>query len=191
MARPFKKLPKKTQEAVLERYRYFNVEDFEWWDSTEEVFKEDMKEKGVEVDNIYFEMFCQGAGACYVGSFNVLKLIEANLEPLVRGGIDIFMIRKILDGCWSSGIINHKNRYYYKETMDISMEVEYPEEADETETEKADKLIKETVEEFLKDEAGRLYKMLETEHDYLTSDDAVKETLIANDYLFDREGVMV
>jgi hypothetical protein len=40
----------------------------------------------------------------------------------------------------------------------------------------------------LRDLANWLYRQLEQEYDYLTSDEAVDETLIANDYTFTEEG---
>ena len=55
-------------------------------------------------------------------------------------------------------------------------------------------IIKENEKEKTKDEAKleqKMKKKLEKEYDSLTSDEAVKETLIDNDYKFDEEGNLV
>jgi len=46
----------------------------------------------------------------------------------------------------------------------------------------------ETVIEALRDLARWLYRQLEREYDYLSSDEAVDETIIANDYTFTEPG---
>ena len=45
-----------------------------------------------------------------------------------------------------------------------------------------------TIAEALRDLARWLYRQLEAEHDHLTSDDAIEDGIIANEYTFTKAG---
>ena len=66
--------------------------------------------------------------------------------------------------------------------MSISVERDSPSWQDMT----AD--AEDTVSEALRDLARWLYRQLECEYDYLSSDEVVDETIIANDYTFTDAG---
>jgi hypothetical protein len=66
--------------------------------------------------------------------------------------------------------------------MAISVERDSPAWQDMTDD------AEETVIEALRDLARWLYRQLEREYDYLSSDEAVDETIIANDYTFTDTG---
>jgi hypothetical protein len=51
--------------------------------------------------------------------------------------------------------------------------------------------IEDDMNELVSDFADWIYRQLEAEHDYLTSDEAIKEMIDANDYLFDEDGVLI
>jgi hypothetical protein len=76
----------------------------------------------------------------------------------------------------------HRGRYYHEYCMAISVTRDSPTWQDMT----AD--AEETVMEALRDLARWLYRQLEREYDYLTSDEAVDEAIVANEYSFTVDG---
>jgi hypothetical protein len=78
--------------------------------------------------------------------------------------------------------VTHRGTYYHPFTMAVAVTREGStgtEFAGDAET---------TVSDCLRDLANWLYRQLEQEYDYLTSDEAVDETLVANGYTFTEEG---
>ena len=77
---------------------------------------------------------------------------------------------------------SHRGHYYHEYCMSISVERDSPTYQDMT----AD--AEEIVLEALRDLAHWLYRQLEREYEYLSSDEAVDETIVANDYTFTAAG---
>ncbi|MGO1164578.1 antitoxin of toxin-antitoxin stability system [Brucella pseudogrignonensis] len=77
---------------------------------------------------------------------------------------------------------SHRGHYYHEYCMSISVERDSPTYQDMT----AD--AEEIVIEALRDLARWLYRQLEREYEYLSSDEAVDETIIANEYTFTETG---
>ena len=76
----------------------------------------------------------------------------------------------------------HRGHYYHEYRMSISAERDSPTGQDMT----AD--TEETIIEALRDLARWLYRQLEREYDYLSSDGVVDETIAANEYTFTEVG---
>ena len=55
---PFPELDEKTKDKVLEKYRDYNVDGFDWWKWVYEGFAERMLEKGIDIDidHTYFSL---------------------------------------------------------------------------------------------------------------------------------------
>ena len=189
------------RDALLEKHRDANVEHVEWYDSAYGMFVEDCAEKGIEVDthtirtvggkqahrrSIYFSGFwSQGDGACFDGRVNDwTKFFEAMKRPDL-----ITLYQKTDEGLtltWS-----HEGRYYHENCVSFSGELclDNPHDDDEDPLLHAawdiayeegyvfDKL-EETFAEFVRDLMRDLYKSLEEEHDYLTSDEAIAEYVL-------------
>ncbi|MCM0752675.1 antitoxin of toxin-antitoxin stability system [Brucella pseudogrignonensis] len=77
---------------------------------------------------------------------------------------------------------NHRGHYYHEYCMSISVERDSPNYQDMSSD------AEEVVMEALRDLARWLYRQLEREYDYLASDEAVDETITANDYTFTEAG---
>ena len=77
---------------------------------------------------------------------------------------------------------SHLGHYYHEYCMSISVERDSPTYQDMT----AD--AEEIVIEALRDLARWLYRQLEREYEYLSSDEVVDETIIANEYTFTETG---
>lgn len=185
---------------TLDKYRHINVEHIDWWDSTYEMFKEDMKEQGIYVSQMYFSGFwSQGDGACFDGQLDDVPLfLEKNFKP-----DDYPMIRKLLDSGGSVKFsVEHSGHYYHENCTRFYIEadrleyvVDIPTDFHGQIVEQWDSILdteivdfeKQSVEIF-KNHMRNLYRKLEKEYDYLTTDEAVWETVCANDLNDDDEG---
>jgi hypothetical protein len=182
-------------QEVLDEHRDCNVHD-EWWDSTIEGFIEDMEEKGISTDaeHVFFSGFwCQGDGASYAGSINVPKFFAAHpeiLEPfphhahMIRVGGDDFSIQIKQDGRYnheftmSLVLLYDVNLYDYFDTDTALGQWAYEQLDKGVDDELSD--FEDAVLEVVRGFAKQLYRDLEQEYEYLTSDEAVKEAIEAN-----------
>lgn len=179
-------------DKMLEKHRYINV-GHDWYDYVYQSFREDMKAKGIDVEHMYFRGFwSQGAGACFEGGFDDVQLfIDSHFKP-----DEYPMIRKLLDEGGSvllsvsySGHYCHENRTSFSfdaDTLENVMSI--PTDFHKQVVESMDEKLSMEVGEFetasieiFKSHMRDLYCRLEAEYDYLTSDEAVAEAVIAND----------
>ncbi len=184
--------------ALLEKHRYINTEYDTWWDCVEADFIEDMKKVGIAVDRIYFSGFwSQGDGACFVGSLdNALTYLDHHHQGQYP------MIRKLLEhGGIVSAFSYSGHRYYHSRSASISVEadlldtiIDCPTDFHldvveawqrELDIEMAD--FEKDVTEQWRSYMDDLYRNLEKEYDYLTSDEAVWDTIEANELIEDVE----
>lgn len=180
-------------EKTIDKHRHINVEHHDWWDCTCDMFEEDMKGQGIYISNTYFSGFCsQGDGACFEGHLDDVPLfLEKNYKP-----DDYPMIRKLLDsGGAVKFSVSHSGHYYHENSTRYYIEadrlehcVDAPTDFHEQIVEQWDSILdKEIVDfekqsvEIFKNHMRTLYRKLEDEYDHLTSDEAVKETILAND----------
>ena len=181
-------------DSLIEKYRYWNVEHVEWWQCTYEDFKQQMGEQGIYVSDMYFSGFwSQGDGACFEGFIEDMKqYLEKNFKP-----DDYPMIRKLLDGGGSVKFsVKHSGHYYHHENCTqfyieadrLEHVLDAPSDFHVAVLENYDQLLdgeivdfkKESVEIF-KNFMRKFYRDLEQEYDHLTSDEAVKEAIVANE----------
>ena len=184
--------------SLIEKHRYINVEYNNWWDCVESDFIEDMKQVGIHVDKIYFSGFwSQGDGACFVGS------LDNALTYLNHHHVDQFpMLRKLIEmggTVWATS--DHRGRYYHSNSVSINAECEAfwqcanpKSELQEAVIQRWDGMVDKEIVDFEAALAEQwrtymndLYTKLEEEHDYLTSDDGVWDTLVANELIEDLE----
>jgi hypothetical protein len=185
-----------TQE-LIEKYRDINV-NHDWWDFVEEDFKEKMEANGIEVDKIYFSGFwSQGDGACFEGYISCTEtFLDKCCKPLPDGTDEYPTIRVVVaNGGRVRLTVRHSGHYYHENCTSWSMDMDYPSNVLPTPTdfhqqvvEQYDKLFEAEADAFekeatmiLKGFMRALYRELEQEHDHLTSDEAVTDTIIAND----------
>ena len=95
--------------------------------------------------------------------------------------------RKFLNS-WDSMTITtkHSGRYYHEYCMLVAVDEYFrlPDSITQSEFSEFEEWITET----LRDYARELYKSLEKEYNYLTSEKAIIETIEANDYEFTEDG---
>jgi hypothetical protein len=194
----FNQLPERDQQAILDKHRDINT-DHDWWDHTYENFKVDMDAKGIEVDRMFFSGFwSQGDGASFQGRIRDWTGFEEHHKI----GLLPIHIEHLAD--WGAANISTSGNYSHSGTMKLTYEVPWPDSPDDhyfiesfcpyddelriavymSEFCKTDYVsFEERVLEACRDHADQLYKDLEVEYEYLTSDEVVLDTMEANDML--------
>ena len=138
---------------------------------------------------IYYSGFwSQGGGACFEGHYEykagAVKAVK-EYAPLDK---DLHRIVKALQDIQRKNFYQltarckHSGHYYHSGCM--SVDVERSDGKEMT----AD--AEETVEECLRDFADWIYRQLENEYDYRTSEEACREAIEANDYEFTEKGYL-
>jgi hypothetical protein len=189
-----------TKADLIEKYRNINVDYGDWYDYVYEDFKETMLGAGVVVNIIYFSGFwSQGDGACFEGHVSGWdRLIEAyNMTEHLP--YTAKMLKVMVDKGDEPGFsVARQGHYYHEHCTRFSTEVEEFLErhtnVDNTEQRELDVQMyarlsqaaldeepeKWLIEQF-KDEMRKLYSQLEAAHVWLTSDEAVWDTIEANE----------
>jgi len=199
----FNALTARQRDEILDKYRDWNVEHFEWWDGVYDCFKADMDAIGIEVDKMYFSGFCsQGDGACFEGRVNDWDLFLRSL-----GYTDTALIQHAMDSFYFR--VKHSGHYYHENCTQFTADLCVPDSADDKDFAErygpypwdadcvrtaawmallnqydSTKLEDEFEEEF-KRHMRALYSQLEAEYDHLTTDEAILDSLEANDQLED------
>ena len=195
----FSELSDSAKERAREWYREGNL-DYDWWDSSFEDFARIAKLLGVDLyqrsvklmngsfrseDSIFFSGFSsQGDGACWEGNYSyrkgsvkAIKEYAPNDTKLHRIAEDLYDIQRRYFYKVSAKATN-RGRYYHSGCMSFDVccdsEQEFHHEQE--------------VIDLLRSFADWMYRQLNDEYDYLNSDEAVDESMEANDYEFDEDG---
>jgi hypothetical protein len=186
-----------TKDELIEKHRYWNVEHIDWWDCTYADFKVSMTAIGIDVEKMYFSGFCsQGDGACFEGRVEDWGLF------LPTVGITNDVVVEFIRNHWSFRV-EHDGHYYHENCTFFHTDMPNPDgEDDEWFIERYSPYgvddfrsvawlavlrgydfssTEETFRDAFKEHMRQLYKDLEAEHDHLTSDEVVWESLEANE----------
>ena len=186
----------KVSEELLDKYRDINVHD-EWWEWTYEAFTERMKMVGILVADIFFRGFwSQGDGACFKGEITTNADMRKYLAKY-HNDDEFPMLRKVLqhDGeVWARWESEGRGCHEHTLMFDVDSDAFYNlinaagselresvidawEEVRMRELDELEAAVKENVRQICR----TLYRQLEQEYEYLTSDEAVTEAIIANE----------
>jgi hypothetical protein len=193
----FNDLSKEAQAAAIDANRDINVDHDDWADPIIEGFVEDMAEAGVsDVEVEYSGFWSQGDGASFIGVVRG----EEDKAKLLNGSIGLNVPKEVIENIYINIRKDHYSRSSHSASMAVDVEVDGDDEveiyigpdvnvtldiAEQCET------IEPKVLEWARGKADDLYDTLESHYTSLTSDDEVKETLIANDYKFDDDGKII
>lgn len=193
------------RDRLIEKYRYMNVDGgYDWWDSIEEDLRSDMKAIGFTVAKMYFSGFwSQGDGACFTGGMHNWKLFCDKVPEFVR---DFPYLSEYLKDEGANYTVAHRGHYYhedctsheYYDDLEYYDELKYGlDQLDDNDIDDMDPealmrygMYKQAMSEgdvgawlkdYFKDKMRELYRDLEEEYDYLTSDEAVWESIVANE----------
>jgi len=180
--------------SLIDEHRLINV-SHHWWEHVYSDFVEQMAKAGITVDpeHIWFSGFCsQGDGASFTGNaFDMTLLCKAAEVDLSQFELLPKHMSRV-----SLKIERMNSRYYHSNTMNIWADVDNPffdgvvYGADDFRLKVIDTLttklfaeldvLEKELETYLRGRADELYRRLEEEYNYLTSDEAVAETLGIN-----------
>ena len=183
----FNELNDEQKEKVIENYRDINV-DYEWWQFIKEDFHAQLDILGFyDIESYFSGFWSQGDGASFTGKFNYPeneKEVETILKKLIDGynykDDKLDYAKNIL----RNGMIEKKKDIddeYYPCKLEIYSRSNYCHS-------NTMQLLNNDNNDFLDNcrwLVDEYYKTLENEYYYLISDEAIKETLIINDYEFD------
>jgi hypothetical protein len=172
---------------VIDKYRYINVEDVEWWEHIFSDFEEDMSKLGVSVRNIYFSGFWnQGDGACFEGHIEDWGLYLLHL------GYDNPILASAAQGWQMSwkhgGRYCHEHSLTYDENLwaninpydEVEQTLKFDMWANVMNTFDLFRLSND-IKENLREHMRALHKTLVTEYEHLTSDELVSEWMRNNE----------
>lgn len=186
----FAELSDAAKEKAREWYRSGAL-DYDWWDFIYDdaatiagligidLFTNVVKKRGPQ---IYFSGFCsQGDGACFFGSYRYAAGSVATVKSHAPQDKELHRIVEGLHDCQRrafygiTATIEHRGHYNHSGCMSFDFDCER--KFDENE-----------VKQLLRDFADWIYGQLEKEHDWLTSDEQVDESITANEYEFLEDG---
>ena len=186
-------VPDEFKQELIEKHWDINV-DHEWWDCVYDTFKEDMKEKGIEVVRMYFSGFySQGDGACFDG---LVPVSQFSKFMEVHDLVSRFPAAKFFadNNDLRLDMYHAHHHYYHENTVDVSlMDISgNPYEDFSTRWEVYDTmqtlfhdeeqdLFEVECEEIVKGYMRELYSRLQKDYEYLTSEEVVWETIVANE----------
>lgn len=179
-------LSKKLQEKLIAKHADCNV-DYQWWDCIYSDFKEDAKEVGIRVDNVTFSGFyCQGGHAAFEGQVEDWARMFRKLGLLLKFNMywdALDVMHFMADTNWGRYGMSYDCEFEpyeacpYDEDDDPlrwdAWHLNRPTTADLDELEKDTRQVFENL-------ASTLYKNLEAEYEYLTSEESVTEYIKAH-----------
>lgn len=175
----FEELTSEAQEKAIEANRDINVDHSFWHECTIDDCKTIMELIGIEVKEIYFSGFSsQGDGACFIGEFDYKKGCLKSVKEYAPNDTELHQLVESYIAVQKrgfyqlSGVVGHVGHYYHSGCTRVAVCGTNSED------------LQDDVTQALRDFMDWIYTRLEKEYEYLTSDDAVKETLIANEYEF-------
>ncbi len=180
---------KQLKDELIEKYRSINV-DYEWWDCIYSDLKIEMETKGISVNDMHFSGFySQGDGACFIGRIDMAQFLKVHQLEQKYMAATFFAGQGEL---WAN-LDQGNSRYYHEQTVSASLVVDSYNNYEEDSTRYQ---VYETMQKVLDDEwkdleddvnnicrgyMQDLYRKLRDEHEYLTSDEVVWETIEANE----------
>jgi hypothetical protein len=189
----FNELPEDIQDKVLENLYDINI-DFDWWDGDLDEWKGKLKESGFDNGDINFSVFhSQGDGASFTADLKTILESRKDKYPVLykywmNDEIDLY-------GDVTRTDSRNGHKFTAKTRLDYDLcidEDEYPDGFDldtlyDTLRAQADNLEDE-IEDLRQSLCEDIYSELSKEYDYLTSREAIIETIEANDYDFTEDG---
>lgn len=193
-----------TKDELIDKYRTINT-DYDWWECIESDLTKDLEEHGFRLDDMYVSGFwSQGDGACFTGRIVDWKAFCTKVPQFVD---DFPNTAIFLQDEGASYVITHSGRYshamstsheYDGDNYGSSIETEVdlleivtdvtPEASIEADMRLAiykaalrEDGVETWLTEYFRGLMKDLYRTLEKEYEYYTSDEAVWVTIQANE----------
>jgi hypothetical protein len=175
----FEELASEAQKKVIECERFINVDDDFWYEPIIEDYAEQLERLGFEQVKMWFTGFgSQGDGACFTATVNIEQFLRAHgVQRRFRAVINAAKQALL----WVT--IRHTYRYYFATSTDVQIQYDGDQDIDD-----AVERLQRVIEDTRKTWGNAIYKALEDEFFYQTSNNAVQDTLIANAYTYLSDG---
>ena len=185
----FDELGETAQAKVIDTMRDLNT-DYEWYDFIYDDVKEIGSMLGIEIDNIYFSGFySQGDGAQFTGSYAYSKGASKRLRQHAPQDTELHAI--------SDNLQSIQRKHFYALSATVKSTGRYSHEYGTTIAVADDRAYHwnnaeadDSITECLRDFMRWIYSRLESEYEYLTSEEAIRESIQANDYDFYSDGTL-
>lgn len=210
----FDQLSDEVKAKVLEKNYDYNI-DYNWWDAVYEDAIMMAGIIGIQIDTrrgsntepaIWFSGFSsQGDGACFEGTYSYKKGALKELKSSAAAGY-----KDQATGQWvvqennvelhriCKGLQDVQRKHFYRLEAVVKQRGHYQHSGcTSVEVQDCEHMYRdigdaeEDVTQLLRDFMDWIYKRLEDEHDYLTSDQQIQEALEANEVEFDEDGERV
>lgn len=186
----YDELSDEAKQVALEKYRDINV-DHDWWNFVYEDVKTVATLMGLDIEKIYFSGFwSKGDGACFEGSYEykagsvrAVKEYAPLDEELHRIAEELVTLQR---KCFHQirARFYHSGHYYHRYCTQFSIDFESPITGANYYNKETEAAVIETIRDLM----HWTYRQLESNYEALTTDEAVAETLKANDYDFTEDG---
>lgn len=187
----------------LDKHREINV-DYDWWGSIYDDFHEICTILGIELyddrEPCFTGFWSQGDGASWTGHYRAIKYVPVKAEVIhiydeapikirahapeddaLHGIADRLCMLNRLYTPFCARVTRSSSHYVHDCTMQIYSWEFYDDERNEDVPSEIAEHMENELTDIFRDLARWLYKTLEHEYDHLTSDEAVAETLEANE----------
>jgi hypothetical protein len=198
----FDELSEEAKETAIEKNYDINT-DYEWWDSVYEDFSNLCGALGIDVNlkKTYFNGFYnQGSGSSFNAEFRLMDLLQAieakkHIEYAPKDAPDLFhpdIDRRVLKLLGMDDIhvycrIKDTNR---ESSVTVDVDIDDSRVIYDGNVDKELSKIEDYCQEIADELNHWLFKTLEKEYEYLTTNESIAETLRINEYEFTEDGEM-
>lgn len=186
----FDEAPKELQQKILDNYIGINVDDNDWWDfdGLIDPSQEDVKKLSPEDKKRYNKIMKEGKSVFKykIGAFDLDRSNYLQLENVEPADEKLFFGILGLTKAERKKIYKVKPYNDNNRETDTKIEVWFDEDAKITDAQKES--IEKQVTEKWSDIIHEAKKSLRKNYEWLTSDEAIKDTIEANEYDFNEQG---
>lgn len=194
----YEELSDKAKQKARECYLEGGL-DYSWWEYSYEDFARVAEILGITLSQrsvplmsgkcryepeIYFSGFYQqGSGSSFCGTYGYAKGAVAKIKKYAPQDEELHRI--------AQGLQDVQRRHFYRLTADITSVRDHYIRVEVGDSENPYRDIgdaEDDVRELMNDFNDWVFKCLQDEYEYLTSDEAVEESIVANEYEFDEHG---
>lgn len=162
----FDELSEEAKQKALENLAYINVEHLEWWEFT----YEDAKRVGIKITGFDIDRRNECTGELL---YDMEEVAENILKEHGEQCKTVAIVKRFLAG-----------------KADILDDAKRDENGDFEDEWEVDNLIDKLEKEILEDLLDEYLTILRNDYDYLISEEAIKETIEANEYEFLEDGTL-
>jgi hypothetical protein len=188
-------------ESAKDRVRSWFAEgmlDYKWWDFVYDDFVAEMAEFGIDIaakDIEFSGFYHQGSGACFSTSMNerdIIQYLKTTKQTKKYWRLYLNLIR---DNIYMGVLIKGSSRWGFGQSSDLDFTV-YSDALMNN-----DDLynviygmageLEEDILDFCRDKASDLYRSLEREYEFQTSDEVIADSCEANEWYFTERGSLI